>query len=70
MEELEVVDSVLEGLTETELRDTVVRTVKEINRLKADAKAHAKSTREVVKSLEQRNEQCLELIEKMKSVPV
>lgn len=68
--ELEVVDSVLEGLTEVELRDTIVRTVREINRLKADAKGYAKSTREVIKSLEQRNEQCLELIEKLKSNPV
>lgn len=56
------VDPVLEGLTEQELKDTIVKNVGEINRIEADAKAYAKASREAVKALKERNEDCLELI--------
>ncbi len=61
------VDSVLEGLTEIELRDLVVRTVKEINYLKTLAKDYAKSTREQIKSLELRSEQAIALMDQKKA---
>jgi len=56
------VDYILEGLTEQELKDTIVKNVSEINRLKCDAKAYAKGAREAIKALEERNADCLELI--------
>jgi len=56
------VDSVLEGLTTQELKDTVVRNVREIQRLREDAKMYAKAAREAIKSLDDRNADCLELI--------
>ena len=55
-------DYVLDGLTEQELKDTIVRNVGEINRIRDDAKAYAKGAREAIKSLEERNADCLELI--------
>ena len=66
-EETEVVDSVLDGLTHEELKDHIIRNVKEINRLKADAKDYAKSIREVVKELDRLNEQAVELLERGKT---
>lgn len=55
-------DLVLEGLTEQELKDTIVRNVSEINRLRDDAKVYAKAARETIKALDERNADCLELI--------
>jgi len=69
-EETEVVDSVLEGLTHEELKDHIIRNVKEIARLKEDGKAYAKSIREVVKELDRRNEQAVELLERGKAVSI
>ncbi len=69
-DDTEVVDSVLEGLSPDELKDHIVRNVKEINRLKEDAKAYAKSTREVIKELERRNEQAVEMLERGKTAAV
>jgi hypothetical protein len=57
------VDFVLEGLSVEELKDTVVKNVREINRLKEDSKSYSKSIRETVKGLEERNKDALELIE-------
>ena len=56
------VDVVLEGLTTQELKDTVIKNVREINRLKYDAKVYTKGVREVIKSLDDRNKDALELI--------
>ena len=69
-EETDVVDSVLEGLSHEELKDHIIRNVKEIARLKEDAKAYAKSIREVVKELDRRNEQAVELLERDLKVKV
>ena len=56
------IDPVLEGLTERELKDTIVKNVSEINHVKEDSKAYAKGARESIKSLDERNADCLELI--------
>ena len=56
------VDTVLEGLTVQQLKDTVIKNVAEILRLKEDAKAYAKGAREMIKSLDDRNADALELI--------
>lgn len=56
------VDVVLEGLTTQELKDTVIKNVREIHRLKENGKAYAKGIRETVKSLDERNKDALELI--------
>ena len=56
------VDYVLEGLTEQELKDTIVRNVSETHRLKEDAKTYSKAARETIKSLDVRTLDCLELI--------
>jgi len=56
-------DYILEGLTLQELKDTVVKNVSEINRLKEDAKLYSKAARETVKSLDVRILDCLELID-------
>lgn len=61
------VDPVLEGLTETQLKDVVVKNAKEIFGLRADAKAYAKGVRGAVKALEDRSEDALELIELKKT---
>lgn len=56
------IDPVLEGLSEQELKDTIVRNVSEINQVKEDSKIYTKGAREVIKSLDERNADCLELI--------
>jgi hypothetical protein len=56
------IDYVLEGLTEQELKDTIIKNVSEINRVKEDAKMYAKGAREAIKSLDDRITDCLELI--------
>lgn len=56
------IDYVLEGLTEQELKDTIIKNVSEINQVKEDAKMYAKGARETVKSLDERITDCLELI--------
>ena len=61
------IDPVLEGLTEQELKDTIIKNVKEARRVRDDAKAYAKAAREVIKSLEERNDDCLELLADMKA---
>lgn len=55
-------DPVLEGLSESELKDTIVKNVARQQRLKEDAKAYAKGAREAIKELEERNADCLELL--------
>lgn len=55
-------DPVLEGLTEQELKDTIIKNVREQLRLKEDAKTYAKGAREAIKALEDRNADCLELL--------
>jgi hypothetical protein len=60
--ELEV-DSVLEGLTTQELKDVVVKNVEEINRLKEEAKAFSKGTRETIKYLDSRNKEAIQLMD-------
>lgn len=57
------VDPILEGLTEQQLKDLIVNNVREITRLKEDAKAYAKAARETIKSFNNRNTDALELIE-------
>ena len=57
------VDSILEGLTEQELKDLIVNNVREITRLKEDAKAYAKAARETIKAFNARNTDALEIIE-------
>ncbi len=59
-------DSVLEGLTEQQLKDSVVKLCREITNLKEDGKAEAKARREVVKGLEQRQNDLLNEMEKRK----
>jgi hypothetical protein len=61
------VDPVLEGLSEQELKDTIVRNVSEINKVKDDAKMYAKGAREAIKALDERNADCLELIALMRA---
>ena len=56
------IDYVLEGLTEQELRDTIVKNVAEINQVKEDAKVYSKGARETIKSLDERIVDCLELV--------
>lgn len=56
------IDYVLEGLTEQELKDTIIKNVAEINQVKEDAKMYSKGARETVKSLDERISDCLELI--------
>ena len=56
------IDYVLEGLTEQELKDTIIKNVSEINQVKEDAKVYAKGAREAIKSLDDRITDCLELI--------
>jgi hypothetical protein len=56
------VDPVLEGLTERELKDTIVKNVSEINNVRDDSRMYAKGAREAIKSLDERNADCLELI--------
>ena len=60
-------DPVLEGLTEKELTDMVVNNVRRINNLKEDGKAFAKSVREQVKELEERNSHAIELLDRRKT---
>lgn len=55
-------DPVLEGLTEQQLKDTIVKNVAQQLHLKEDAKAYAKGAREAIKELEDRNADCLELL--------
>lgn len=57
------VDPVLEGLSEQQLKDLVVRNVREITRLRDDAKAYAKAAREAIKNLDQRNEEAISLMQ-------
>lgn len=61
------IDPVLEGLSEQELKDTIVRNVSEINKVKEDSRMYSKGAREVVKSLDERNADCLELIALMRT---
>ena len=56
------IDYVLEGLTEPELRDTIIKNVAEINNVKEDAKVYSKGARETIKALDERIVDCLELI--------
>ena len=56
------IDYVLEGLTEQELRDTIIKNVAEINNVKEDAKVYSKGARETIKALDERIVDCLELI--------
>jgi hypothetical protein len=56
------IDYVLEGLTEQELKDTIIKNVSEINQVKEDAKIYAKGAREAIKSLDERISDCLELV--------
>jgi len=60
------IDPVLEGLTEQQLKDTVIKTVRDISVVKTDAKNYAKACREVVKEKEERVSECLELLELIK----
>jgi hypothetical protein len=62
-------DSVVEGLTEQQIKDSVCRLVREVTHLKEDAKAQAKATREVVKDLESRMSNLLNEMEKRSSLP-
>ncbi len=63
-------DPVLEGLTEEQLKDLVVRNVKEITRIREDAKAYAKAAREAVKNLDTRNEEAILQLQAKVSAPV
>lgn len=56
------IDPVLEGLTEQELKNTIVKNVRQQFSIQEDAKAYAKSSREAIKALEERNKECLELL--------
>lgn len=56
------IDYVLEGLSEQELKDTIIKNVSEINQVKEDAKMYAKGAREAIKALDDRITDCLELI--------
>lgn len=56
------IDYVLEGLSEQELKDTVVKNVEEMHRLKEDAKLYSKAARETIKALDMRVLDCLELV--------
>ncbi len=67
MDDVEQSDSVVEGLTEQELKDSVCRLAREITHIKEDAKAQAKATREVVKGLEARQSDLLNELEKRKA---
>ena len=60
-------DPVMEGLTEKELMDTVVNNVRRITNLKEDGKAFAKSVREQVKELEERNTYAISLLDRRKT---
>lgn len=62
------IDPILEGLTESQLKDTIVRTVRDVALLKNDAKDYAKAARETVKEKEERIRECLELIELKKTM--
>jgi hypothetical protein len=62
MENAEI-DPILEGLTEQQLKDTIVRTVRDTTLIKNDAKDYAKAARETVKEKDERVRECLELIE-------
>lgn len=62
-------DSVVEGLTEQQIKDSVCKLVREVTNLKEDAKAQAKATREAVKSLEGRMVDLLNEMEKRKNTP-
>jgi hypothetical protein len=57
------IDPVLEGLTEQQLKDLIVNNVREVVRMREDAKVYAKASREAVKTLEDRNKEALELLE-------
>lgn len=57
------IDPVLEGLTETQLKEVIVKNVAEQIHIKEDAKAYAKGAREAIKALEERNAECLELLD-------
>lgn len=56
------IDPILEGLTEQQLKDTIVKNVAAQLHLKEDAKAYAKGAREAIKEIEERNADCLELL--------
>jgi hypothetical protein len=62
------IDPILEGLTEQQLKDTIVRTVRDIALIKNDAKDYAKAAREAVKEKDERVTECLELIELKKAM--
>jgi hypothetical protein len=57
------IDPVLEGLTDQQLKDSIIHNVKDVIKLKKDGKAYSKSVREAVKVLEDRSEEALELLE-------
>jgi len=61
-------DYILEGLTEQQLKDLVVNNVREITRLRDDAKIYSKAARETIKALEERNADALELLTFKKAV--
>lgn len=64
------VDPILEGLTEQQLKDTIVRTVRDAALIKNDAKDYAKAARETIKEKEERIRECLELIEMKRAMGV
>ena len=61
-------DTVVEGLTEQQLKDSVCKLAREVQNLKEDGKAEAKARREVIKGLEARQSDLLNELEKRKSV--
>jgi hypothetical protein len=66
---MEEQDSVIEGLTEQQIKDSICKLAREVQNLKEDGKAEAKARREVIKGLEARQSDLLNELEKRKSMP-
>lgn len=56
------VDPSLEGLTEEQLKDSIVRMLKDIDFIETDAKVYAKAARDAVKDKKERIFDCIKQI--------
>lgn len=63
---VEVEFDMYEGFSEKELKDVIVRNLREIKRLQKDLKDYAKGTKETVGELEARNDAALDTLDEIK----
>lgn len=61
----EIDPDMFEGLSKQELKDIIVRNVREIKHRQEDLKDYRNSTNEVIKELDARNEAALDQIQKV-----